>query len=136
MRLIQGFRVDPERVNRRYLDPAAPESVVARFDERLERVRLVRDQDHLRVRGAGPHGLPQTVYRSPVPARRGDDPVLLPPGYVLAVSMHPASALTRDLDASDERLYWTLGVVAIIVGLGMLFLWRAVRAESRLAAGR
>ena len=132
--VLQGFRIDPEQINRRYLDPASPETVVARFDERVERVMLVRDDDRLRVRGALPFGLPQTIYRSPAPKRRSDDPVLLPPGYTLAFSVHPAASLAGDLDGAEERLAWTLAVVALVVGLGALFLWRAVRAESRLAS--
>jgi len=132
--LLEGFRIDPEQISRRYLDPASPETVLNRFDERIERAELVRDDARLLVHGTSAHGLPRVIYRSPVPARRGDDPVLLPPGYLLALSVHPAASLARDLEAAGESLWWTLFVMGVIVLLGMVFVWRAVRAESRLAA--
>jgi signal transduction histidine kinase len=132
-RLLQGFRVDVERLERRFLDPASPDSVVPRYDERLEQARLVRDDARLQVRGRGIHGLPTMLYRYVVPGGRNAEPVLIPPGHVLALAVHPAAALAKDLDAAGERLAWTLGIVAFVVLLGTLFLWRALRAETRLA---
>jgi len=129
---LRGFRVSPELVNRLFLDPASPQSVVPRVDARIGRVSLVRDEE--RQRAAGPHGLPLRIYLYPVPPGRSSDPVLLPPGYVLLFEVHPAEALDQDLAAAEERLGWTLGVMGFVVLLGSLFLWRAVQAESRLAA--
>jgi signal transduction histidine kinase len=73
------------------------------------------------------------LYRHIVPATRNGEPVLIPTGYVLALAVHPAAALAADLEAVEGRLAWTLGLVAFVVILGMLFLWRALRAETRLA---
>jgi signal transduction histidine kinase len=133
-RTVEGFRVSPERVNRVFLDPASPLSVVPRFDERVERVALVRDDDRLRVRGSDSFGLPRAIYLAPAPPRRGADPVLLPPGYILAFEVRPAAALATDLAAAGEQLLWALGITGFVVLLGSVFLWRAVHAESRLAA--
>ncbi|MHC4971019.1 MAG: sensor histidine kinase [Planctomycetota bacterium] len=133
-RVLQGFRIDVGLIERRFLDPASPERVVPRFDERLERVEVVPDDARLRVQGDGPFGLPTTLYRHIVPAARNGEPVLIPAGYVLALGVHPAAALAKDLEAVEGRLAWTLGLVAFVVILGMLFLWRALRAETRLAA--
>jgi len=132
-RLLQGFRIDVGRIERRFLDPASPERVVPRFDERLERVEVVPDDARLHVQGDGPFGLPTMLYRHIVPAARDNAPLLLPAGYVLALAVHPAAALAKDLEAVERRLAWTLGLVAFVVILGMLFLWRALRAETRLA---
>ncbi|MHC4819132.1 MAG: sensor histidine kinase, partial [Planctomycetota bacterium] len=132
-RLLQGFRIDVGLIERRFLDPASPERVVPRFDERLERVEVVPDDARLRVRGDGPFGLPTMLYRHIVPPARNAEPVLFPAGYLLALAVHPAAALADDLEAVEGRLAWTLGLVAIVVILGMLFLWRALRAETRLA---
>jgi len=133
LRFLQGFRIDVGLIERRFLDPASPERVVPRFDERLERVEVVPDDARLRVRGAGPFGLPTMLYRHIVPPARNAEPVLIPAGYVLALAVHPAAALADDLEAVAGRLAWTLGLVAFVVVLGMLFLWRALRAETRLA---
>ncbi|MHC4133996.1 MAG: sensor histidine kinase [Planctomycetota bacterium] len=132
-RLLQGFRIDVGRIERRLLDPASPERVVPRFDERLERVEVVPDDARLRVHGDGPFGLPTMLYRHIVPAARNGEPVLIPAGYLLALAVHPAAALAKDLEAVEGRLAWTLGLVAFVVILGILFLWRALRAETRLA---
>ena len=132
-RLLQGFRIDVGLIERRFLDPASPERVVPRFDERLERAEVVPDDARLRVVGDGPFGLPTMLYRHIVPAARNGDPVLIPAGYLLALAVHPAAALAKDLEGVAGRLTWTLGLVAIVVILGMLFLWRALRAETRLA---
>jgi signal transduction histidine kinase len=131
---LEGFRVSPEQVNRTFLDPSSPRSVVPRADARIGKVTLVRDDERVRLGPPGPHQLPQTIHLYPVPAARDADPVLLPPGYVLLFEVHPAEALARDLAAAQERLLWTLGVVGFVVLLGSLFLWRAVEAETRLAA--
>jgi signal transduction histidine kinase len=130
---LEGFRVSPELVNRIFLDPGSPQSVLPRVDARIGKVSLVRDDERARLGPRGPHGLPQTIYLYPVPAARAADPVL-PPGYVLLFEVHPAEALALDLAAAEERLGWTLGVMGFVVLLGSLFLWRAVQAESRLAA--
>lgn len=132
-RLLQGFRIDVGLIERRFLDPASPERVVPRFDERLERAEVVPDDARLRVVGDGPFGLPTMLYRHIVPAARNGDPVLIPAGYLLALAVHPAAALAKDLEGVAGRLTWTLGLVAFVVILGMLFLWRALRAETRLA---
>jgi signal transduction histidine kinase len=58
----------------------------------------------------------------------------VPPGYILAFEIHPAAALSSDLAVAEERLAWALGIMGFVVLLGSLFLWRAVHAESRLAA--
>jgi signal transduction histidine kinase len=125
-----GFRVSPELVNRVFLDPASPESVMPRVDAQVERVSLVRDQD--RVTTSGPHGLPRTIYLDPVPLARAADPVL-PRDSMLLFEVHPAETLEDDLSAADERLGLTLGVMGLVVLLGSLFLWRAMQAETRLA---
>jgi len=133
-RVLEGFRLAPERIERVFLDPVSPHSVVPRIDERIERVALVRDDARLFVRGTGPFGLPQAIHLHPFPPGRAADPVLMPPGYVLAFDVHPAAALASDVATAEGRLAWTLGVTAFIVLLGSLFVWRALRAESRLAA--
>jgi signal transduction histidine kinase len=130
--ILEGFRVSPEHVNRVFLDPLSSQSVVPRVDAQIGKVSLVRDD--ARLGPLDPLGLPQTIYLYPVPATRAADPVLLPPGYILLFEVHPAEALAKDLDAASERLLWTLGVMGFVVLLGSLFLWRAVQAESRLAA--
>lgn len=132
--VIEGFRVSPEQVNRIFLDPLSPQSVVPRVDARIGKVSLVRDDERMRLGPPGPHGLPQTIYLYPVPPTRAAEPVLLPPGYILLFEVHPAEALAKDLAAAEERLLWTLGVMGFVVLLGSLFLWRAVQAETRLAA--
>ena len=129
---LAGFRVPAEAVNRLLLDPASPQSVVPRLDARIGKVALVRDGERLRLQTVGLHGLPQMVYLYPVAASRAAEPVL--PGYVLLFEVHPSEALARDLATAEEQLGWTLGVMAFVVLLGSLFLWRAVDAESRLAA--
>jgi signal transduction histidine kinase len=132
-RLLQGFRIDLERLEQRYLEPVSPHSVVPRFDERIEQVRLVRDDARLRTQARDAFGLPQYTYRHVVAPARPGASVLLPPGLVLSLEMHPAASLGRQLAAAEERLWWTLAAVAAVVVLGLLFAWRAVRAESRLA---
>jgi signal transduction histidine kinase len=132
-RLLQGFRIDVERLERRYLDPVSPESVVPRFDERVEQVRLVRDDARLRTQARDAYGLPQYAYRHVVAPPRPGRAILLPPELVLSIEMHPAASLGRQLAAAEERLWWTLAAVTVVVVLGLLFAWRAVRAESRLA---
>ncbi|MFI5403466.1 MAG: sensor histidine kinase, partial [Planctomycetota bacterium] len=132
--VLEGFRVSPEQVNRMFLDPLSPQSVVPRPDARIGKVSLVRDDERARLGPPGPLGLPQTICLYPVPATRAAEPVLLPPGYILLFEVHPADALAKDLAAAEERLLWTLGVMGFVVLLGSLFLWRAVQAESRLAA--
>ncbi len=128
---LLGFRVSPEFVNRAFLDPSSPQSVVPRLDARIEKVSLVpRDAG---LRAAGPRGLPAMFPLDPPPGTAAD-PSLLPPVYVLLFETHPAEALERDLAAADEQLGWTLGVMGLVVLLGSLFVWRAVQAESRLAA--
>lgn len=129
---LTGFRVSPEMVNRAFLDPSSPQSVVPRIDSRIGKVSLVPDDGQRAA--AGPRGLPATIRLYAAPPGAGADPVLLPPGYVLLFDVHPADALERDLAAADGRLGWTLGVMGFVVLLGALFVWRAVQAESRLAA--
>jgi signal transduction histidine kinase len=128
---LQGFRVSSELVNRVFLDPSSPQSLVPRVDARIGKVSLVPKEKG--VRAEGPRGLPATLYLDPPPGSAAN-PVLLPPGYVLLFEVHPADALERDLAAADEQLGWTLGVMGLVVLLGSLFVWRAVQAESRLAA--
>lgn len=130
---LEGFRVSPEEVDRIFLDPASPQSVVPRVDARIGKVSLVRDDARAPL-AAGPYGLPQTISLRPLPPTRAADPVLLPPDYVLLFDVHPAAALEADLGAAEERLGWTLGVMGFVVLLGSLFLWRALQAETRLAA--
>ncbi len=132
--VLEGFRVSPDQVNRVFLDPLSPQSVVPRVDARIRVVTLVRDDARAMLAPRGPHGLPQTIFLYPVPAGIAADPVLLPPGYVLLFDVHPAASLATDLAAAEERLLWTLGVTGFVVLLGSVFLWRAVQAESRLAA--
>jgi len=129
---LEGFRISPEAINRAFLDPASPQSIVPRVDARIGKVALVREGEGARSMGA--RGLPATLRLYPVPPGSAADPVLLPPGYVLLFEVHPAEALEQDLDAADERLGWTLGVMGFVVLLGSLFVWRAVQAETRLAA--
>jgi len=131
-RTIEGFLVDTERLAWRFLDPDSPDSVVPNGDERVGRVRLVADDARMRLAGTGPFGLPQKLYRA-VAAARGEPPILAPPGYVLSFSARPAASLAADLDRAGSRLSWTLAVVAVVVVLGLLFSWRALRAETRLA---
>jgi signal transduction histidine kinase len=133
VQLVQGFRVDVARIESRFLDALSPLSVVPRMDERLESARLVPEAQRLPNPPVGRHGLPNLYYRFVLATGRDDDPVLLPRGYLLEIGMHPAAALGGQLAAADDRLVWTLGAVGFVVLLGLLFAWRAVRAESRLA---
>lgn len=132
-RLLQGFRLDVDRLGRRYLDPLRPERVVPRFDERVERAALIPDDARRRLDARSAHGLPAALYRSVVPPGRNAEPVLLPPDYQLEVALHPAASLRRRLDEARGRLGWIIGVVLLVVALGTLFLWRALRAEVKLA---
>ena len=130
--VIRGFRLDVERVAAQYLDPVSPQAVVPRADERFEFARLVRERErHAGTTDA--YGLPQMLSRAVVPGDRYATPVLLPEGWVLELSMRPSAALGRQLRASGETLGWTLGAVGVVVALGLLFAWRALHAEARLA---
>ena len=130
--VLEGFRVSPEQINRIFLDPSSPRSVVLRVDARIRRVFLVRADERLRLGPPDPLGLPQTIYL--VPAAQTADPVLLPERCGLLFEVHPAAALAEDLETAGTQLLWTLGVMGIVVLLGSLFLWRAMHAETRLAA--
>jgi len=130
---FRTFRIDADKLNRRFLDPVSPLAVVTRVDTRLDYARLVRTGE----RRSGPKdrfGLKHLHYRHVVPARADATPPLLPENYVLELGMHPAAALGRQLDAASETLLWTLGAVTVVVVLGLLFAWRALLAESRLAS--
>ena len=130
---FRTFRIDAAKLNRRFLDPVSPYSVVPRLEERLEYARLVRTRD----RRKGPKdrfGLTHLHYRHVIPARANATPPLLPENHVLELGMHPAAALGRQLDAASETLLWTLGAVTVVVVLGLLFAWRALLAESKLAS--
>ena len=132
-RAVLGFRIDASRLTERYLDPVSPHSVVPRIDERLEYARLVSEQNRLGASPTDEYGLRRVHYRHVVPSDRQAAPVLMPRGYVLELGIHPAASLGRQLTATEERLWWTLGIVALVVVLGLAFAWRAVRAEARLA---
>ncbi len=132
-RLLQGFRMDVDRLGRRYLDPLRPERVVPRYDERIERAALIPDDAGRRVTGSDAFGLPVALHRSIVPPGRNAEQVLLPPDYQLEIALHPADSLRRRLDEAGARLSWIIGVVLVLVVLGTLFLWRALRAEVKLA---
>jgi len=131
-RLAQGMRVDPGRLARRYLDPVSPSSVVPRFDERIDRVELLSDDDRNAAPPPSGLGLPQLLYRQVAPMGRDADPILFPRGYRIAVWTRAPASLLAALDEADSRLLWTLSAMAAVVALGLLFVWRAVRAESRL----
>ena len=123
-----------DAINRDYLDPASPRAVLGRFDEHIDRVQLIRDDPREVLRQTDSHDLPRYVYLSPYPGSR--DPgggVALADGYVLAFEVRPASGLTRTLADAEDRVNWILGVTAVVVALGLLFSWRAVRAETKLA---
>jgi signal transduction histidine kinase len=127
-------KLEPAAINRDYLDPASPQAVLGRFDEHIDRVQLVRDDPREYQRQTDLYDLPRYVYRSPYPGNR--DPggaVALADGYVLAFEVRPSSALSRTLADAEERVNWILGVTAVVVALGLLFAWRAVRAETKLA---
>ena len=125
---------DIEAINRDLLDPASPEAVLGRVDEHIDRVTLERDDVRRRERPTDAYGLPGVVYRSPYPrARDPGGPVALQDGFVLKFSVRPSASLSRTLQAAEERVAWILGVTSIVVALGMLFGWRAVRAETRLS---
>ncbi len=134
-RSVQGVLVSAERINRLYLDPASSQSVIARFDPRVDAVRLVRDDPRERVAGRDGFGLPHAHYRFVVPPKY-DTPVLMPPGHVLKITVRPDPALGDDINAAGAQLRWTMLVVGTIVALGLVFFWRALRAEARLAARR
>jgi len=122
-----------ESINRDFLDPASPEAIIARVNEHIDRVTLVRD-DPRRDRPTDSHGLPRVVYRSPYPREHDPGgPVGLADGYTLRFEVRPSSSLGRTLEAAEERVAWVLGITAVVVALGLLFGWRAVRAETKLA---
>jgi len=122
-----------ESINRDFLDPASPEALTRRVDEHVDRVTLVRD-DPRRDRPTDSYGLPRVLYRSPYARERDPGgPVGLADGYTLRFEVRPSGSLRRTLDAAEDRVAWVLGITASVVMLGMLFAWRAVRAESKLA---
>ncbi|MHC4956108.1 MAG: sensor histidine kinase, partial [Planctomycetota bacterium] len=87
-----------------------------------------------RERSTDAFGLPRVLYRSPYPrARDPGGEVGLPNGYALRYEVRPSSALRQEIDAAEERVLWILGITATVVTLGLLFAWRAVRAETKLA---
>jgi signal transduction histidine kinase len=131
--VLVGFRIDVDRLNQRYLDPASPHAVLT-YGERVADARLVRDDPRTRIHATDSRGLPQVLYRYVEPSGRAAAPVLLPPGYVLAVEVRPAAALDRDLAEAGRGLALTLAVVGVVVALGIVFFWRALRAEARLTA--
>jgi signal transduction histidine kinase len=128
---FRAMRIDADRITRRYLDPVSPYSVVPRVDERLEYAKLVKEGEQRRE---AVDGFEHLHYRWLVPAQRNARPVLAPDGYLLEVRLHPAGALAAQLGAAEETLLYTLLAVAVVVALGLLFAWRALRAETRLAA--
>ncbi|MHC4957617.1 MAG: sensor histidine kinase [Planctomycetota bacterium] len=130
---FRALRVDADRITRRYLDPVSPYSVVPRVDERLDYAKLVKAQER-REEPPGRFGLSTLHYRWIVPPGRNARPVLVPEGYVLELGLHPAATLSAQLGAAEETLLYTLLAVAVVVALGLLFAWRALRAEARLAA--
>ncbi|MHC4953757.1 MAG: sensor histidine kinase family protein, partial [Planctomycetota bacterium] len=130
----RGESIAPETIDRDFLDPASPEAVLGRIDEHVDRVRLVRDDPGRRERSTDAFGLPRVLYRSPYPrARDPGGEVGLPNGYALRYEVRPSSALRRTIQAAEERVLWILGITATVVTLGLLFAWRAVRAETKLA---
>ena len=134
---IQGFRVDAGRIEQRYLDPDSPQTILPPRERRprLQRLRLVPENKRtLDQPGNGPFGLPLLIHRYVVPPESSREPALVPPGYLLSVALRPAPELAAALEEAEERLLWILGAVGVVVLLGMLFAWRAVREESRLAA--
>jgi len=124
-------RPDVTSINRDYLDPASPRAVVDRFSEHVDRVQLVRDDPREKRARSDSYGLPRYVHLAPYPEE--GDPVALADGYTLAFEVRPSGSLARTLDAAEERVNWILGITAVVVVLGLLFAWRAVRAEEKLA---
>ena len=130
----RGERRAVEAINRDYLDPASPLAVLARVDEHVDRVTLERDDVRLRERPTDSYGLPGVIYRSPYPVTRDPGgPVALEDGFVLKFVVRPSSSLRRTLQAAADRVVWILGITAVVVALGLLFGWRAVRAETKLS---
>ncbi|MHC4938272.1 MAG: sensor histidine kinase [Planctomycetota bacterium] len=129
-----GQRLELAQLNSEFLDPGSSRAVLGRFDEHIDRVQLIRDDPREYQRQTDNYDLPRYVYRSPYPASR--DPggaVALDDGYILAFEVRPSTALANTLAGAEERVNWILGITAVVVVLGLLFAWRAVRAESKLA---
>jgi signal transduction histidine kinase len=123
-----------EAINRDYLDPGSPRRVVARHDDHIDRVQLRRDDPREVQTRPDANGLPRYLYLSPY--AKAHDPggtVALADGYILVFEVRPTSTLDRTLDSAGEQVNWILGIISVVVALGMLFAWRAVRAEARLA---
>jgi len=130
----RGERRTVDSINRDFLDPASPEAVLGRVDEHVDRVTLERDDPGLRERPTDSYGLRRVIYRSPYAfARDPGGAVALQDGYALKFDVRPSSSLRRTLDAAEERVASTLALTAVVVGLGLLFGWRAVRAETKLS---
>jgi len=128
----RGESTDIESINRDFLDPASPEAIVARVDEHVDRVTLVRD-DPRRERPTDAYGLPRVLYRSPYARERDPGgPVGLADGYTLRLEVRPSSSLGRTLAAAEDRVVWVLGITASVVILGLLFAWRAAREAAKL----
>jgi len=130
-RLLQGFRIDVERLNALYLAPGG--RLIPRFlRDRLERADLVRDEALGRP-PTGAYGLPLLLHLSVEPDDRNAPRVLLPFGTLLAVQVRPSDALARAVEEGAARVTWILAAMGAMVLLGGLFAWRAVRAEAMLA---
>lgn len=130
----RGERRTLESINRDFLDPASPEAVLGRVDEHVDRVTLERDDPARRERPTDTYGLRRVIYRSPYAfARDPGGAVALEDGYVLKFDVRPSPSLRRTLDAAEDRVASTLALTAVVVGLGLLFGWRAVRAETKLS---
>ncbi|MGQ0612148.1 MAG: sensor histidine kinase [Planctomycetaceae bacterium] len=131
-RLLQGFRIDVERLNAIHLAPGG--RLMPRFQrDRLERAELVRDEALGRL-PTGAYGLPLLLHLSVEPDDRNAPRVLLPFGVLLAVKVRAGDALARAVEAAEARVTWILAAMGAMVALGGLFAWRAVRAEATLAA--
>jgi len=129
-----GQQPELARINRDYLDPASTSRVFGRFDEHIDRVQLARDDPRERQTQTDRYGLPRYLYLSPYPDERdpGGD-VALPDGLVLVFEVRPSGTLARTIEEAGQGVNWILAVTAVLVVLGLLFAWRAVRAETRLA---
>jgi len=129
-RLVQGFRVDRDALARRVL-AAIPSG------DRIAGAELLPEEEAPRER-IGPHGLPELARRwvTPPEGRHGL-PLLLPRGpHLLVLRMRPSANLDRALEESASRVRFVFTAMGAVVVLGFAFAWRAVRAETALAARR
>jgi len=129
-----GERPSIDEINKTYLDPDSGRAVLGKFDEHVKRVRLVRADPRDRLSHVDRHGIDAYQYLQPYPGEF--DPggaVALDDGYELAFEVQPSGSLARTLESTGDQVNWILGITAVVVALGLLFAWRAVEAESKLA---